>query len=83
MIRMTCCNTKYPNVRATLDHKCVEFTPCTTRTFSVVLPRSSAPGRQGGRHGAVRIVMAFPNRPTVTLPRIGLPGFYTGWADAK
>jgi hypothetical protein len=61
----------------------VKTTPCKTRTFSTVLPRSSRPGRQGGRHGAVRIVMAFPNRPMTVRPRIGLPGFYLGWANPK
>lgn len=63
-------------------------TPCETRTFSIVLPKTDryAGTRHGyarTRHGAIRIVAAFPNRPTVKLPRVGLPGFYTGWADEK
>lgn len=57
----------------------MEATPCKTRTFSLVIPKM--PRHRGTRYGAVRIVTVFPNRPTVTAPRIGLPGFYTKWAD--
>jgi hypothetical protein len=54
-----------------------EPTPCKTRTFSVVLPRDA----RYNPHGTIRIVTSFPNRPVVKRPRIGLPGFYYGWAD--
>jgi hypothetical protein len=59
----------------------VKSTPCATRTFSLVMPGDSR--YKSTRHGTIKIVQSFPNRPTVTLPRIGLPGFYTGWADQK
>lgn len=59
----------------------IKTTPCATRTFSTVLPGDSR--YKGSRHGAVKIVMSFPNRPTITAPRIGLPGFYTKWADGE
>lgn len=48
------------------------FTPCKTRTFSVVLT--------GERHGAVKLVSTFPNLPMVKVRRVGKPGFYMGWA---
>jgi len=59
----------------------VKSTPCTRRTFSTVIPRT---GRYGDtHHGAIRIVRSYPNKPVVITPRIGLPGFYTKWEDAK
>lgn len=56
-----------------------EPTPCKTRTFKVVLPRD----KRYNPHGTLVIVKTFPNRPVVIVPRIGLPGFYSKWADAK
>lgn len=53
--------------------------PCTTRTFSVVLPKS--PRHADSRHGALKFVLTLPNRPTVLAPRIGLPGLYTKLAE--
>jgi hypothetical protein len=57
----------------------VKTTECKTRTFKVVLPRDE----RYNPHGTLVIERSFPNRPTVTAPRIGLPGFYTKWADGK
>lgn len=52
-------------------------TDCATRTFSTVLPKhESSPG---SRHGAVKLVQSFPNRPMVKRRRIGKPGYYMGW----
>lgn len=50
---------------------------CKTRTFTTVIPKS--PRYESTRHGAIKIVKAFPNRPTKIHPRTGLPGFYTRW----
>jgi hypothetical protein len=59
----------------------IKTTPCATRTFSIVLPMDSR--YKSTRHGAIKIVQSFTNRPTITAPRIGLPGFYTKWADGE
>lgn len=57
----------------------VKTTKCKTRTFRVVLPRDT----RFNPHGTLVIEKTFPNRPTVIVPRIGLPGFYTKWADGE
>jgi hypothetical protein len=59
----------------------VKVTKCETRTFKLVVPQSDR--YKSTRHGAYTIQTTFPNRPTVMVPRIGLPGFYTKWADGE